>query len=241
MAPLKDAVGEQLRRHERVRRAALDDHEHRQRGQRRRPARPAAPASPRPRAASSVSDQVSAPSATAASTVPGTSRPRRRLRVAGLGHVPQRDDHDEHGQRQVEQEHRPPAPLDQPAAEERADRPGDPAEPGPRADRRAPGPAPRNDAGDQREAARRQQRPADALQRAAPRSAAPGSARARTAATPARTSDADDEHAAASEVVAQRAAEQDQRGQREGVGVDGPLQAGEPGVQVRADRRRARR
>ena len=42
------------------------------------------------------------------------------------------------------------------------------------------------------------------------------------------------------EPVTERAAEQEEAGERQRVGVDDPLQAREPGVEVLADRRRAR-
>ncbi len=61
-----------------------------------------------------------------------------RLRIPGLGHVPQRHRHDEDGERQVDDEDQPPGDrLDQPAAEERADRAADAAQAGPGADRLA--------------------------------------------------------------------------------------------------------
>ena len=48
--------------------------------------------------------------------------------------------------------------------------------------------------------------------------------------------DAGEEDPAASEAVAERAAEQDERGERQRVGVDHPLQAGGAGAEVGTDR-----
>ena len=88
---------------------------------------------------------------------------------------------------------------------------------------------------DQREAARGEQRAADALQ-------GPGrdqllDVRGQPADQRGEREphDPDQEHPPPAEVVAQRAAEQDQRGERERVGVDRPLQAGEPGAELGAD------
>jgi predicted nucleic acid-binding Zn-ribbon protein len=49
--------------------------------------------------------------------------------IPALRDVAQRDDDDQRGQRQVDEEDGPPVPLDEPAAEERADSAGDAAEP----------------------------------------------------------------------------------------------------------------
>ena len=86
-----------------------------------------------------------------------------------------------------------------------------------------------------RQAARRQQRAADALHRAG------GHQRLDVRREPAgqgrhgEPDGADDEDPPAAEAVAQRAAEQDQRGEGQRVGVDRPLQPGHAGVQVLAD------
>ena len=116
----------------------------------------------------------------------------------------------------------------------------DPGQPRPGADRRGPVRAAER-RGDQRQAAGGQQRAADALQgpaRDEQRKVRRQPAQQRRHREPRH---ADHEHAAAPEPVAQRAAEQDQRGQRQGVGVDGPLQAAEARAEVRADPRAAPR
>ena len=53
--------------------------------------------------------------------------------------------------------------------------------------------------------------------------------------------EADHEHAAAADAVGERAAGEQQRRERERVGVDHPLQVGEVGAEVALDRRAARR
>ena len=227
------AVGEQLWRH----RADAATGARRRRTPRARPAPAASTASgtgAAPSAPRTVSDQVSAASAARREHGARDVQTGGRLGVPALRHVPERDDDHQRRQRQVDQEHRPPGPLHQPAADERADRSGDPAQPRPGADRRGPVRAAER-RGDQRQAARGQQRAADALQgpaRDEQRKVRRRPAQQRRHREP---HHADHEHAAAPEPVAQRAAEQDQRGQRQGVGVDGPLQAAEARAEVRAD------
>ena len=86
-------------------------------------------------------------------------------------------------ERHVEEEHRAPAHvLDQPAADDRADRGGDRAESRPRADR-APALGVVERRADDREAARHEERRADALQRAAGDQHARRSARGRSGPT----------------------------------------------------------
>ena len=119
---------------------------------------------------------------------------------------------------------------------ERPHRGRDAAQPRPGADR--PSPVLRRERRlDHRQAARGQQRPADALQRPG------GDQQRRGRGQPAQQrrgrepDHADHEHAAAAVAVAERAAEQDQRREGQRVGGDGPLQRGEVGLQVLADRR----
>ena len=72
---------------------------------------------------------------------PGDVQPTGRLLVARLRHVARRQPDDDHGERQVDQEDQPPPPrrdADEHAAEHRADRRGDAAQPGPRTDRGGP-------------------------------------------------------------------------------------------------------
>ena len=187
-----------------------------------------------PSSPAAVSAQVRAPRPATASTVPGTSRWWLACGSRDSGHVPQRHDHDHHGERDVDEEHRAPGPLDQEAAEERADRPGDAAQARPGADGRGAVAAVERRR-DQRQAARGQQRAADALQRA------PGDEELHRRREPAERRghrephDADDEDPAAAEAVAERAAEQDQPGEGERVAVDRPLQRREARVELGAD------
>ena len=166
----------------------------------------------------------------------------RGLRVAALGHVPDRRSTTTAtaSGRLMRKTHRQPDGLHQPAAEERAGRAGDAGQTRPGADRAHPVLRPEGRLQD-RQAARRQQRAADALDRAG------GDQRPDVRRDPAgqrrhgEPHDADDEDPAPAEAVAQRAAEQDQRGQGQRVGVDRPLQPGHAGVQRLADGRAARR
>ena len=123
------------------------------------------------------------------------------------------------------QEDQPPAHrVDQHAAQERPDQPGDAGQRRPQADRAGAVLVPERGL-DEREAARGEQRAADALQGAGRDELAGGlrePAQQRGRGEPA---DADDEHLAAAVAVTQRAAEQDERGQRQRVRGDGPLQA----------------
>ena len=166
----------------------------------------------------------------------------RRVRVEGLGDRLLRDDHGEHGERQVDQEDPAPAGvLDQEAAEERPDRGGDAAEPGPT--RRSPSPG-----------RRATNAPWIIARLPGVSSAAPTPWRMRAAIStlggrgePAQQrrdrepDGADHEDPSPAEPVAERAAEQDQAGQREQVAVGDPLQLGERRVEVLADGRAARR
>ena len=66
-------------------------------------------------------------------------------------------------------------------------------------------------------------------------------ASAHTTDTTPNPADADREHAPLAVQVAERAGDEDQRAEREQVGVGHPLLAGEPAAEVLADRRAARR
>ena len=160
-----------------------------------------------------------------------------RAGVAALGHVPPGDEDHEHGQRDVEEEDQPPAgQVDEGAAQERADEPGDPGEGGPHPDRRCPvGGAERGL--DERQAAGGEQGPADALQRAGGDQLARGLGEPAQQRRRGEPGDAHEEHPPPAVPVTERAAEQDQRGQRQRVAVDDPLQVRQRGVQVAADRR----
>ena len=128
--------------------------------------------------------------------------------------------------RLIRKTQRQPSRLDEPAAEERADRAGDAAEAGPGADRPAAVLLPEGRLQDG-EAARGQQRAADALQRPGRTSSLERRGERAEQRGGREPDDPDHEDPAAAEPVAERAAEQDQRGQRERVAVDGPLQPGE--------------
>ena len=163
--------------------------------------------------------------------------PALRLFVLRLRHVPQADEQDHRRERQVDQED--PAPrrgLDEPPTEERSDRGHDPAETGPRADRR--GTVLGHEARlEDRQASRGEQCGAHALQR-------PGHderfgvrcdrAQHRSAGEP---NHPEQEDAPAAEEVTERATEQQEAGEGQGVCVHDPLQAREAGVEVLADRR----
>ena len=156
----------------------------------------------------------------------GDVESRHRTGRLGLRHVLSGDGYHHRGQRQVDEEHQPPGHrVDQPPAKKRAYGGGHAAEARPRADGGHPvilGEGGLQDG----QAARGQQRPADALQ-GARRDQHPGArrhpAQQRRGGEP---DDADHEHLAPAVAVPERAAEQQQPGQGQRVGVDDPLQAG---------------
>ncbi len=154
-----------------------------------------------------------------------------------LGHVPDSDQDRGRRQRDVDQEHQPPAHgVDQPAAEERPDRTGDARQTGPGADRLAPVVG-MEGGGDDRQAAGHEQRSADALDRPR-RDQQPGGRRHPAQHRGAGEHDGTgDEHRAMPIAVAEAAAEQQQRRERDEIGVDDPLQAGDRRAEVVADRR----
>ncbi len=157
------------------------------------------------------------------------------LGVTRLGHVPGRDSDHDHGERDVDEEDRPPRPgVDQPPAHERPDGRRHAREARPGAD--GPGSVLPAEAGlEDGEAAGRQQRPAHALGQ--PRDHQLGGAGGERAADRADREDDDAQlvDAAAAVAVAQRAAQQDQRRQHQQVAVDHPLEAGDRGVEVLPD------
>ena len=162
-------------------------------------------------------------------------------RIAGLGHVAQGHHDHGHRDRQVEQEDQPPRDgVDQVAAQQRADRDGDAAETRPRADGRAAVVAMERGL-DDREASRREQRAPDPLQRAGGDQRLDARRERAQQRGDGEPDDADHEDAAPAEAVAERAAQQQQSREGQGVGVDRPLQAAEAGVEVVADRRASRR
>jgi len=163
-----------------------------------------------------------------------------RVHLAVLDHggmdMPPRGPRDRRGHRDVDQEDRPPAAgLQQPPAQEGRDRGGDPAEAGPCPDR-AGAVAWGEGRLDDRQAGRCHQRAADTLHSPRgyqPSDAGRGRAQHRRQREPAQ---ADQEHPPPPPPVAERAGQQDQRGQGQRVARDGPLQCPEAGVQVPSDR-----
>ena len=91
--------------------------------------------------------------------------------------------------------------------------------------------------GDDRQAARREQCAADALQGARGHQELDGGRQRAQGRGHGKPERADDEDASPAEAVAKRAAEQDERRERQRVAGDRPLQAGEAGVQVGTERR----
>src|SRR6266508_1832951 len=136
------------------------------------------------------------------------------------------------GDWQVDQEDVPPgADVDQPAADERADRGGHRGQAGPGADGAAAVLEPEGGLQDG-QAAGGEQRAADALQHAAGdqhRQRRRDRAHGRGQREP---DDADHEQAAPAEPVAERATEQDQGGEHQHVAVQDPLQPAHVGVEV---------
>ncbi len=140
---------------------------------------------------------------------------------------------------QVDQEDQPPAPrghTHQHAAEDRPERGGDAAESRPRADRRRPVLLAERRLQD-RQRPGRQQRGAGPLE-STHRDQHFGSGRQRTAhGGGGEPQDADHEDPPPAHPVTERAAEQEQPGQGQRVGVQRPLQAGQPTAEILADAR----
>lgn len=151
--------------------------------------------------------------------------------------MPQGDGHADQRGGDVQQEDPAPArPVHQPATEERSDGGPDAAEARPQAD--GPGPVGGVEGGlDDRQRTGSEQRPADALEHAGRDEDADVRGQPANQRRGGEPHHADDEDPPAPEAVAERAAEQDQPGQREHVAVDGPLERGEARVQVTADGR----
>jgi hypothetical protein len=157
----------------------------------------------------------------------GDVEPATGRRVLRLRHVPRRHRHHGRRQREVEQEDPPPPDgADDPAAQERADGGGDPAQARPRTD--GPRPVLSQERGlDDGQRAGREQRAADSLQ-------GPGGDEHPDAeGQPAQRGGQrephhpDEEDPAPPQPVTERAPKQDQPGQGQRVGGDGPLQAGQ--------------
>jgi hypothetical protein len=160
-----------------------------------------------------------------------------RLLVDGLGDRRAHERQGRQDERDIDGED--PAPrriVDQQAAAEWPDHHRDAGPRRPRPDRRA-SLLGRERRGDDRQRGRHEQRPRDPLQRAR-RDQQLGCRGER--AHDRGDAEADQpggEHLAAAEQVAERAADQQQRAERQQVGLDDPLLRREPGVEVVADRR----
>ena len=156
------------------------------------------------------------------------------VRVPRLRHGTGADEH-ERSDRHVDEERPPPArSVDEPPADERSDRPEYAAQPGPSPDGARAVVAPEARLED-RQTARREQRCADTLEdpsRDEHFDARRGAAQQRGEGEP---HGADHEDPAAAVPVAERTAEQDERGQRQQVPGEHPLQRTDPGVEVVAD------
>ena len=157
-------------------------------------------------------------------------------RVSGTARAPTSD---EGSDGHVDEERPPPArSVDEPAADERPDRPDHATQPGPRADGTGAVVAPEARLQD-RQAARREQRRADPLEHPGPDEhldVRRGAAQQRRGGEPHR---ADHEHPAPAVAVAERTTKEDQRGQRQQVAREHPLQRADSGVEVVADCGRA--
>ena len=158
-------------------------------------------------------------------------------RIAGLGHVaPRQRQRDQH-ERDVDREH--PAPrdrVDDLAADQRPGEVADAAPGGPGADRRAAlglG----EDRDDDRERGRRQQRARDPLQRARDDQQLDGRRQRAEQRRDAEARHAEREHAPLAVDVGERAGHEDQRAEREQVGVGDPLLAREAAAELVRDRR----
>jgi hypothetical protein len=161
----------------------------------------------------------------------------RRARVRGLRHMSHRDKNHDQREREVDEEHQAPGgDLDEPAAKERPDGAGQTGKPRPGADRTHPVLGGERRLQD-RQRPGRQQGGADSLQgpgRDQEADARGEPAQQRRQREPRH---ADDEDPAPAEAVAKRSAEQDERGERQRIGVDRPLQRGGARVELLADAR----
>ena len=191
-----------------------------------------------PASGQAISPKVRPARPAAASTAPGTSRPGAASGSRALGHVPEGDEHDDGASGRFSRNtQRQPGALHQPARRRRGRSP-------PRG-RRSPLHAPiaRARSSGRNDAWMMARLPGVSSAPPTPCRARASDEHEQVRGEPAQQGrqrephHADEEDPAAAEQVAERAAEQDQRGEGEGVAVDGPLQAVQRGVQVPADRR----
>ena len=155
-----------------------------------------------------------------------------RLRVVALGHVTHRNPHRHRGQREVDEEHQAPRHrVDEPAAEERADGGRHAGQPRPRPDRGALVSSRKLAEISARLPGTSRAPPTPCSARATMSMPMLG-ARPHSKDAPVNRDQADDEHPLPAVLVAERAAEEEQRTEREEVGVDGPLEAGDAAAEV---------
>ena len=152
--------------------------------------------------------------------------------VARLLGREQRDDHRADGDGEVDEEDRAPGDLlGQPAADDRADRERDRRDAGPGADR-LPALMRRERVGDDREGRGHHERRADPLDRARGDERAVAGREADRGRGEREHDDAEQEHPAAPEDVAEPSAGDEQHGERQRVRVDGPLERGQRRVEA---------
>ena len=157
--------------------------------------------------------------------------------VARLARGGQRHPHGDRRDGDVEEEDRLPGDvLDEEAADDGADGERHRAHAGPGADRAA-ALLRREGVRDDREGRGHHERGADALCGAAGDEPGLALREADEGARQAEDDDAEEEHAPAAEDVAEASARDEEDGEGEGVGVDGPLEAGDRAVQILLDRR----
>ncbi len=162
-------------------------------------------------------------------------RPRARLGVVALGHVAHRHPQRDGGERDVDEEHETPGDgVDEPTAQERADRSGDPSQSRPCADRRAVVLG-TEAGGDQREAAGNEHRAAHTLEGSRRDQCADARRKAAQHGRDGEPHEPDHEHAPPAVLVAERAAQQEQRAQRQQVAVERPLQTRQPAAEIVPD------
>ncbi len=167
----------------------------------------------------------------------GQVEPRPVVGLATLRHVPHRERDRDGGDRHVDEEHPPPRDgVDEPAAEERTDRRRDPRQARPGPHRPTPVLAP-HDGVDERQAAGHQQRPTQTLDQPRRDQREPGRRQAAAEGRHGEQHEPGHEHPATPVPVTERATQQEQRGQREQVAVEHPLQRREAAPEVAADRR----
>ena len=162
--------------------------------------------------------------------------PRGSRWVAAFAHESRRQRDDDRGQRHVQEEDRAPADvLDQPAAGDGSEGRRHGAETGPRANRRAAiGVVERG--ADNREAPRYEEGGADALRRARHDERARGSSETAGDRRDGEQHDAGEERPLTSELIAHRAADENQTAQEQGVRLDHPLDVSDGRVQLCLER-----